>query len=398
MKNGDKQLKKAFLKEKVIKSIKSGHPWCFSGGIQKVEDGILDGDLCEVYSNKEFLGIGYFNSKSDIRIRILSRVRETINTDFFIKRFKVLKEHKESYISNTNAYRLVFGESDNLPGLIVDIYNNVAILQIHTNGIEKLKNNIKEALIKVLNPLMIYEKSDIRVRMNEGLPQQAHSLLYGNMIEDVEIIENNFKFIINVIKGQKTGFFLDQRMNRLSLIQYTKDKTVLNCFSYTGGFSVYAQFNAKSVTSVDISKEAMEYAKKNFMLNNFKVEENKFIVSDVFDYLKKIRNYEYDLIILDPPSFAKNKKQVKNAIKAYTTINSKALEKLPDYGILVTSSCTTHINELTFIKILHQSSVNTNCQLKVLESRIQPLDHPYNLNFPEGRYLKFFILQKYPVW
>lgn len=391
-------MKKAFLKDKVIKSIKSGHPWCFSGGIQRIEDGIIDGDLCEVFSNKEFLGIGYFNSKSDIRIRILTRLKQAVNTDFFINRFKILKEQKESYIYNTNAYRLVFGESDNLPGLIIDIYINVAIIQIHTSGIDKLKKYITDALIKVLNPIMIYEKSDINVRLNEGLSKQSHSLLYGKLIEDVEVVENNLKFIINVIKGQKTGFFLDQRLNRLSLIQYTKDKTVLNCFSYSGGFSVYAQSNAKSVTSVDISKDAIEYAKKNFILNNFKVEENKFIVSNVFDYLNKIKNNEYDLIILDPPSFAKNKKQIKNAIKAYTTINSKALEKLPDYGILVTSSCTTHINELTFIKILHQSSVNTNCQLKVLESKIQPLDHPYNLNFLEGRYLKFFVLQKYPVF
>lgn len=390
-------MKKAFLKDKVIKSIISGHPWCFSGGIQRVDDGMIDGDLCEVYSNKGFLGIGYFNSKSDIRIRILTRIKQAINTDFFVNRFAVLKEHKESYLNNTNAYRLVFGESDNLPGLIIDIYNNVAIIQIHTSGIDKLKKYITEALIKVLNPVMIYEKCDIKVRENEGLAKESHFLLYGRLIENVEIIENNLKFIINVIKGQKTGFFLDQRLNRLSLIQYTKDKKVLNCFSYTGGFSVYAATNAKSVISVDISKDAIEYAKKNFLLNNFKVEEKMFIASDVFDYLKIIKNNEYDLIILDPPSFAKNRKQIKNAIKAYTTINSKALEKLPDYGILVSSSCTTHINELTFIKILHQSSLNTNCQLKVLESRIQPMDHPYNLNFPEGRYLKYFILQKYPI-
>ena len=229
----------------------------------------------------------------------------------------------------------------------------------------------------------------------EGLDDQPAGILHGKDVTEVEIEEQGRKFIVNVIEGQKTGFFLDQRENRQAITRYCKDRKVVNCFSYTGGFSVYAASTAQRVVSVDISKPAMETCRRNFKLNNLPSGEGDFLAQDVFDYLKAMEPGAFDFIILDPPSFAKNRKQLPNAIKAYTTINSKALEKLPEGGILVSSSCTSHVDPGTFVKILNQAAINTHCVLKVLESREQPFDHPYNLAFPEGRYLKFFILQKF---
>jgi len=269
-------------------------------------------------------------------------------------------------------------------------------VQIHTAGMDRLKDIIVQALVDVCNPRTIYERSDLASRKQEGLPQEQSGLLYGENIEETDINENGFVFRVNMQKGQKTGFFLDQRENRNALIRYTEGLRVLNCFSYTGGFSVYSASNAKYVASVDISAKAIEGAKTNFALNGYNPQSYGFIARDVFDVLTELNKGEYDLIILDPPSFAKNRTQLQNAIKAYITINSKALEKLEDNGILVSSSCTTHVDEITFIKILHQSALNAHCQVKVIESRCQPADHPYNLVYPEGRYLKFFVLLKLP--
>lgn len=391
-------MKKVFVRQKVLKSIYNGHPWVFSGAIESVGKDVEDGDVCGVFFEDDHLGTGYFNSQSDICLRIVSRWDKKLNSKFFVKRFDGLKRSKEEFISDdTDCYRVVFGESDNLPGLVVDKYADVLSVQFHTLGMDKLRNEIVDALVKVFNPSCIYERSDIGVRKKEGLVPQK-GLLYGEEQEWVEIKENGMKFLVNVIEGQKTGFFLDQRENREALAKYCNGKKVLNCFSYTGGFSVYAAKTAEKVVSVDISKPATENAIKNFELNGFDTNKHEFIAKDVFDYLKAMERGSFDVIILDPPSFAKNKKQLKNAIKAYTTINSKAIEKLNDGGILVSASCTAHIDEMTFIKILHQSSVNAKCQLKLIKSFSQPHDHGYNLCFPEGRYLKFFILQKTPIY
>ncbi len=389
--------RKIFLKNQVLKNISGGHPWCFSGAIERIEPGISNGDLCSVYCQGNFAGIGYYNGNTDIAVRIITRLDQPVDRNFFVKRFEELKRDREELPGNSNACRIAFGESDNLPGLIADKYGDVIVIQIHTLGMERLKDEVAGALAEVFKPQMIYEKSDAGSRRREGIDSESSSVLYGRLIEEVEITENGFKFCVNIVHGQKTGFFLDQRQNRLALVDYCRGKNVLNCFSYTGGFSVYAAGAAKKVTSVDVSKRAIEAARKNFTLNGFNPDDHEFVAADVFEYLNGLEKGKFDVIILDPPSFAKNRRSLANAIKAYTTINTKALENLDDYGILVSSSCTTHVDELTFIKILHQSSVNAGCQLKVLESKVQPPDHPYNLAFPEGRYLKYFILRKHPV-
>lgn len=377
------------------KSVLAGHPWIFSGALLK-KPSIPDGSLVKVQSHNQVLGIGYYNSRTDIAVRMLTSRDEAIDAGFFAERFKLLRRRKEEWLpARTNAYRAVFAEGDGCPGLVVDKYDRTLVAQFHTAGMDALKPLVVEGLIKAFGPKSIVERSDVANRVPEGLADKPVGMLHGTDVTDVEIEEQGFKFLVNVKEGQKTGFFLDQRENRQAIVRYAKGRTLANCFSYTGGFSVYAASVAKRVVSVDISKPAMEFCRRNFKLNGHPVPEGDFIAQDVFDFLKDMRPGEFDFIILDPPSFAKNKKQLTNAIKAYTTINSKALEKLPDGGILVSSSCTSHVDQSIFIKILHQSSVNARCHLKVLESREQPQDHPYHLSFPEGRYLKFFILQKW---
>ena len=383
------------LKPDRVKNVQSGHPWVFSGALAQ-KPNIPDGSLVRIMANKQFVGIGYYNSRTDIAVRILSLRDEPIDARFFAERFRTLRRRKEEWLpARTNAYRAVFGEADGIPGLVVDKYDNVLVAQFHTLGMNGLKSMVVEGLLKAFGPATIVERSDVGVRKLEGLEDQPVGILHGKDVTEVEIEEQGFKFLVHVIEGQKTGFFLDQRENRQAITRYCKGRNVVNCFSYTGGFSVYAASTAKRVVSVDISKPAMETCRRNFKLNGFAAGEDDFLALDVFDYLKAMEPGAFDFIILDPPSFAKNRKQLPNAIKAYTTINSKALEKLPDGGILVSSSCTSHVDQGTFVKILHQASVNTRCNLKVLESREQPFDHPYNLSFPEGRYLKFFIMQKY---
>lgn len=383
------------IKPERVKSMLAGHPWIFSGALAKKPD-VPDGALVKIQSHLQVLGVGYYNSRTDIAVRLLTQRDEAIDSAFFAERFRLLRRRKEEWLpARTNAYRAVFGESDGLPGLIVDKYANTLVAQFHTLGMDRLKPMVVDGLAKAFGPASIVERSDVANRIHEGLETKPIGMLHGKDVTDVEIEEQGFKFLVNVKEGQKTGFFLDQRENRQAILRFAKGRTLANCFSYTGGFSVYAASVAKRVVSVDISKPAMEFCRRNFKLNGFPAPEGDFLAQDVFDFLKDMKPGEFDFIILDPPSFAKNKKQLTNAIKAYTTINSKALEKLPEGGILVSSSCTSHVDQSIFIKILHQSSVNARCVLKVLDSREQPFDHPYHLSFPEGRYLKFFILQKW---
>ncbi len=385
------------LKPERSKNVIAGHPWIFSGALSQ-KPNIDDGSLVKIIDGKNFLGIGYYNSNTDIAVRMLTRKDEEIDVQFFIERITQIKIQKEIWLpTNTNAYRVIFGEADGLPGLVVDKYANVLVVQLHTLGMNVLKTQIVEALIEVYKPLSIVERSDIAVRKYEGLTDQPIGNLYGTETPEVEILENGFKFIVPVLTGQKTGFFLDQRENRAALQKYIAGRSLLNAFSYSGGFSVYAAKLAKEVVSVDVSAPAMEYARKNFALNHIPLDPHGFVLEDVFDHLKNLPVGKHDAILLDPPSFAKSKHQVPGAIKAYITLNSQALMKLPDYGLLISSSCTTHVDPYTFIKILHQSAAEARCTIKLLEAREQPFDHPYNLAFPEGRYLKFYILQKWPL-
>lgn len=365
--------------------------------------GVSNGALADVYSGdgKKFLARGYYNSNSQIVVRILTRRQdEEINTAFFERKFRELMAVRERFINTkeTNAFRVVFGESDGVPGLVIDKYNDVFVIQIHTFGMDILRNEIVAAMKSALNPKTIFERSDIGVRNQEGLKTMPVGLLFGKEIDgEIEILENGVKLLVNVAEGQKTGLFLDQRENRKALQKYATGKRILNCFCYTAGFSVYAALaGAKETINVDVSKEALETAKRNFKANGLPAEKHQFIDKDVFEVLGNyaVRKEKFDVIILDPPAFVKNQKSLKQGLSGYLFINEKALGLLPPGGILVSSSCSAHVTDEMFQKTLAMAASRSGCTLKAIEIKHQPVDHPFNVHFPEGKYLKFYVMLK----
>lgn len=395
------ELKKIYLNpEKELALIKLRHPWLFTDAVQTPTDA-EDGELCDIYlsNQKTFFARGYYNSKSKIVVRILTRVpHEHVDQKFFEKRFRELKTQREQFIDpeQTNAYRLVFAESDQLPGLIIDKYDDVFVIQIHTLGMDHLKDLVVEALRNVFQPKTIYERSDAQVRFLDGLTNNPSQLLFGEEpTGEIMVKEHGISFYVDIVHGQKTGLFLDQRENRKALQKYVEGKLVLNCFSYTGGFSVSAALaGASKVVSVDISKNAIAAAERNFILNKVPAGKHEGVVADVFDYLDSCKPGSFDLIVLDPPAFVKNNKSIKKGMAGYLRINEAALRILPENGILVSSSCSSYVSDEMFQKMLTIASHRTGCSLKVLEVRHQPFDHPFNLDFPEGKYLKFYVVQK----
>lgn len=396
---------KVFLtREKEEGILKKRHPWIFSHAtFAEGESVIPNGEVVDVYlsDRKTFFGRGYFNHYSQIRVRLLTRdPKESIDEQFFEKRLKALFEMRKQFIDEklTNAYRVVFGESDSLPGFILDRYDEVYVMQIHTAGMEKLKPLLIDAIQKVFQPKTLYERSDVNVRLLEGLKECPRQHIFGEKISgEIKILENEIPFYVDVIHGQKTGFFLDQRENRKALQKYAADRKILNCFCYTGAFSVYAALaGAKETVNVDVSKDALETAKRNFVLNKIPLMKHHFVEADVFDFLDKTlkEKRNFDFIILDPPAFAKNKKTIKSGLSGYLKINEMALRLLPPGGILVSCSCSSRVTDELFQDMLTLASHRTSCELKVLEIRHQPLDHPFNLDFPEGKYLKFWVCLK----
>ncbi|MEI7741607.1 MAG: class I SAM-dependent rRNA methyltransferase [bacterium] len=381
-------------------AVKHGHPWIFSGAISNMTGKVSPGALVLVLDSREVpLGVGYCNPKSGITVRMLTRdPAEVINTAFFVKKISALKEFKESWIdaATTNSYRVVFAESDGIPGLIVDKYNDVLVLQAHTAGIDVQKATIVEALKKVYSPRAIFERSDLSVRKIEGLPDQPTGLLSGALeTTEVEIMENGLKFIVDIAKGQKTGFFMDQRENRMAAAHYAKNRTCLNICSYTGAFSVaMLQGGAKQVVNVDSSESANEMARINYNLNKLEAIDEDFVVGDAFDALAGSKPGQFDLILLDPPAFSKTVKEAPQALKAYTKLNALAIEALPKNGILITSSCSGAVKEDDFMNAIRYAAERSGATLRLLEKRAQPVDHAVNPSFPEGAYLKFFVFCK----
>jgi 23S rRNA (cytosine1962-C5)-methyltransferase len=385
----------ARLRPERRKSILAGHPWIFSRALSEPPK-VPDGSLVTVLCDDEVLGTGYYNSRTDIAVRMLSRRDEIIDTAFFIRLFERLQTERARFLpSGTNAWRAAFAEADGCPGLIVDHYAGVLVFQLHTKGMDLLREPIQEALIRVYAPTALVERSDVAVRRIEGMEDQPVGVRYGSFSGEITFQENGLNFIADLLKGQKTGFFLDQRENRLALQRWCKGRSVLNVFSYSGGFSVYAAAaGAKRVVSLDASAPAMDLCRRNMAANGFDYPDSEFRTEDAFEALAALKPGEFDLILIDPPSMAKSQKQLKNAMKAYTSLNRYALNALPSGGLLVSSSCTTHLDSPTFLSILHYASVQSKCGLKLLDSREQPFDHPYNFAFPEGKYLKYFVSSK----
>jgi 23S rRNA (cytosine1962-C5)-methyltransferase len=385
----------ARLRPERRKSVLAGHPWIFSGALLE-RPKVSDGSLVSLVCGDEVLGTGYYNSRTDIAVRLLSRRDEDVDAAFFVRRFEALRRERAAFMPpDTTAWRVAFAEADGCPGLIIDFYAGTLVAQFHTAGMDRLREQVLAALLEVYTPEAVVERSDLGVRKQEGLPDQPIRVLHGNPPGEVNFRENGHTFIADVLKGQKTGFFLDQRENRLALQRWCKGRSVLNVFSYSGGFSVYAAAaGAKRVVSLDASAPAMDLCRRNMAANGFKPPPEDFRTEDAFEALAALKPGEFDCIIIDPPSLAKSKKQLNNAIKAYTTLNRQALVALPMGGLLVSSSCTTHLDPLTFSKILHYSGMQANCGLKLLESKEQPFEHPFHYSFPEGKYLKFKVLAK----
>ncbi len=389
--------KKITVTPKSEKSILLGHPWVYGTEIIKKDD-INDGEIIDVLNNKEkYLGTGFYNSKSKITVRLISRnTNDLFDYEFFKRRVKYAYEMRKQVINDLNAFRLIYGESDGFPGLTVDKFNDVLVAQVLSLGIELKKDLIFKALIEVLaedniNIKGIYERNDVEVRTLEGL-NEYKGWYQGNYPTKTEIIENDIKYTVDFENGQKTGYFLDQKYNRLKVREFAHNKIVLDCCTHTGSFAMNAyKGGAKKVVALDVSEKALEDSKNNFKLNNMQIET---ICSDVFDYLKSIEGKkQYDFIILDPPAFTKSRKTINQALKGYQELNYLAMKALPRGGYLVTASCSHFASEELFKEAIYKASLKANVSLKQLYISGPSPDHPELIGVPETKYLKFFIFQ-----
>ncbi|MCC8133638.1 MAG: class I SAM-dependent rRNA methyltransferase [Tannerellaceae bacterium] len=387
---------KVILKPKKEDSLLRFHPWVFSGAIQSIEGKPEEGDLVGVYgANGHFLGVGHCQIGS-IAVRILSFQQTVIDEKFWEERIRsaytLRKLLRLAGVENNNTYRLVHGEGDNLPGLIIDMYAETAVVQAHSVGMHMARHAIAEALKIVLGD----ELKNIYYKSESTLPYKAElacedGYLYGGEVEDIAL-ENGLKFYVDWLKGQKNRLFVDQRDNRSLLEQYAKDRSVLNMFCYTGGFSFYAmRGGARLVHSVDSSAKAIQMTKKNVELNFPGDTRHEAYAEDAFKYLEKMGE-NYDLIILDPPAFAKHKNVLKNALQGYRKLNAIAFEKIKPGGILFTFSCSQVVSKENFRLAVFSAAAQSGRKVKILHQLTQPADHPVNIYHPEGEYLKGLVL------
>ena len=384
-----------------IKNERSGpvrgfHPWVFSKALASVPEGIIPGEPVLLYDRSgNFLASGYFSSYGQISVRLWGQEEnEEVGADFFARRIARARDIRRQYVEKqgTDAYRLINGESDLLPGLITDRYGDYLVVQFHTRGIERWKDDIVDALWRTINPRGIYERSDVQVRHFDSLGPVKGPLL-GEVPDIIEIKENGLRFLVDVKEGQKTGFFLDQREKRSAFMKYAREKHVLNCFSYTGGFSVYAMAGgAKGVTSVDSSSRALDLARENIILNGFDPSGCEFICEDVKKYLRE-SSKTFSAIILDPPAFIKDRRKKHEGLAGYRSINEMALRKLMPEGILLTCSCSAHLSMNDFRYLLSEVGAKTHRALTFLEVYTHGIDHPQLVPFTEGEYLKAVFLK-----
>jgi 23S rRNA (cytosine1962-C5)-methyltransferase len=372
-----------------------GHPWIFSGAVGEVEGDAEAVAVADVLDwEKRWIARGLFNPKSQIRIRVLTWQKEEIDRDFFFRRFSQALSIREPFLSRvTNAYRIINGEGDLLPGLIVDRYDEFLVCQFFTAGMDFFKPLIVDSLSSLLTVKGIFEKSEGRVRDEEGIAPSVGVLAGEPPPELISIEENGYKFVIDVRRGQKTGFFLDQRDNRAFLSTIARGKKILDCFSYSGAFSVYALGSAaKELVSLDSSKPALELAEKNLVLNGFETIASELLKGDAFTYLKEYDG-TFDVIILDPPSLAHKRSDVEAATGGYKFLNLHALRHLRPGGFLLTFSCSQHLSIDLFQKVVFGAAVDAGRKVTVLKRLGQPIDHPVSLHHPEGEYLKGLVLR-----
>ena len=388
-------MKSIYLKRGKEESLKRFHPWIFSGAIHHTDEEPQEGETVKVFTNEgEYIATGHYQIGS-IMVRVLSFSDEMIDKDFYKKMLATALDvrHRIGVTGgNNNTYRLVHGEGDNLPGLVIDIYGNTAVMQAHSVGMHKDREVIAQALKEVADGTIenIFYKSETTLPFKADLGQENGFLLGGDT-EDVAT-ENGLKFHVDWLKGQKTGFFVDQRDNRCLLEQYSKGRKVLNMFCYTGGFSFYAmRGGAELVHSVDSSQKAIDLTNANVELNFPNDKRHEAFTEDAFKFLDTMTT-PYDLIILDPPAFAKHKDALRNALKGYTRLNRKAFEKIQKGGIIFTFSCSQAVNKDQFRTAVFTAATQAGRNVRILHQLHQPADHPINIYHPEGEYLKGLVL------
>ncbi|EGQ7965180.1 class I SAM-dependent methyltransferase [Vibrio vulnificus] len=380
------------------KSVVRRHPWIFSRGIDRVEGNPQLGETVDVYGHDgKWLAKAAYSPESQIRARVWSFEKQDINKAFFVKRIQDAQLLREDVIERDclTGYRLIAAESDGMPGVTIDRYQNFFVCQLLSAGAEHQKQNIVDALIEVFPDCNVYERSDVSVRKKEGL-QETTGVLHGEIPpKSVVIEENGVKISVDIVGGHKTGFYLDQRDSRQQAMKYVKDKEVLNCFSYTGGFGLYAlKGGAKRVINADVSQPALDTAKFNAELNAFDISKKRavFLNADVFKLLREYRDQgtKFDVVIMDPPKFAESKAQLNGACRGYKDINMLAMQILNPGGTLLTYSCSGLMDQVLFQKIIADAAVDAGRSVKFVERFEQAADHPTDTAYPEGFYLKGF--------
>src|SRR6266851_3050890 len=385
----------ASLKPHREESLLSGHLWIFSGALQQPPHWIEAGGLVDVKSSTgQFVARGYYNPHTDIAIRILTHtIEEAVDASFLRLRIRSALELRDIFDADqTNTFRLLNSEGDGLPGVIVDRYADILVAQIHTAGMERLRPLFIEALMAETGARGLLLRNDSQSRRREGLELEEPLVAAGEVPAQVLVRENGVQFHVDPWQGQKTGFFIDQRDKRAALSKYTHSKRVLNCFSYTGGFSVYAALasHETNVTSVDISAPDIETARQNFILNGLDADAHQFLIADVFDYLERAQqdSEQFDVVVLDPPAFAKTQSVRSQALKAYRRLNMLGMQVLRPGGILLTCSCSGVIGMDDLLGTLSQVAQRLHRPVQLLESYTHGVDHPMNLVMPETAYLK----------
>lgn len=386
---------KVYLKKKIAQRIANGHPWIFNNEVDTVDGEINGGETVEVFTHdKKFIGKGYINPKSQILVRLLTRQKnEDIDDDFFLSRIRECWEYRKK-IGYTDNCRLVFGEADDMPQLIIDKFNDYFVLQTLTLGMDGWKPSIVRALNKVFQPKGIYERNDVPVRELEGLTQHK-GFLSAPFDTKIIINENGLKFHVDIENGQKTGYFLDQRDNRRAIRHIVKDADVLGVFTYTGTFEIHAaHYGARSVLGLDISENAVQQANKNAALNGLE-KICRFETANAFDVLKQWskEGRQYDVVMLDPPAFTKSRETIQKAITGYKEINLRGMKLVKPGGFLVTSSCTSLVNAELFLQTIDMAAKDARRKIRQVTFQAQAPDHPIIRGMDNTQYLKFLIIQ-----
>ncbi|TCP53314.1 23S rRNA (cytosine1962-C5)-methyltransferase [Tumebacillus sp. BK434] len=394
-----------YLNKKRKKRLEAGHPWVFKGEIARIEGEPNPGDIVTVHANNGmFLAKGYFNPRSQIQVRVMTyNPDEVIDRAYFVRRIQEAYDFRKRMLHDTGGCRLVYGEADFLPGLVVDKFGDTLVVQILSLGMEVRKQEIIDALLQVVQPKAIYERSDVGVRELEGL-EQTTGLLHGELDETIVIQENGLKMIVDVVGGQKTGYFFDQQENRAAIKDYVQTgvdgqpgAAVLECFSHTGSFTVHAAaFGAKQITCLDISEHAIDTAIRNVEINGMEDDADfEFVVADAFEQLREWEREgrQWDTVILDPPAFAKSKHAVAGAVRGYKEINLRGMKLVKERGFLITASCSYHMHPDLFLETIQEAAIDAKKILRLVEFRTAGRDHPKIHGMDENNYLKFAVFE-----